>query len=65
MGPRASSVIGEEERMVDSRRISLIKLIEGGAAIFVATRRNHHIDIMGNRFNIPLVKNNLRDEVDS
>lgn len=43
-----------------SNTISLTKLIEGGAAILAAIRRNHMMDIAGVRFMSPLVKNILR-----
>jgi len=40
--------------------ISLRRLIEGGAAIFAAVNRNHHIDIIGVSAINPLVRNILR-----
>lgn len=40
--------------------ISLIRLIDGGAAMFAAERRNHNIVIDGKMFSIPLVKKILR-----
>lgn len=40
--------------------ISLSRLIEGGAAIFAAVKRNHHIDIVGLIVISPFVKNILR-----
>ena len=40
--------------------ISLIKLMEGGAAMLAAVKINHIIVIIGKMFNIPLVKNRLR-----
>jgi len=40
--------------------ISLSKLMEGGAAIFAAVKRNHHIVIVGLIVISPLVKNILR-----
>lgn len=42
------------------RVISLSKLIDGGAAIFAAVNRNHHIVIVGLIVIRPLVKNILR-----
>ncbi len=36
--------------------ISLNRLIDGGAAIFALTNRNHHIDIIGSLTKIPLVR---------
>lgn len=40
--------------------ISLKRLIDGGAAMFAHTNRNHHIEITGVAVNIPLVKFILR-----
>ena len=40
--------------------ISLSRLIVGGAAMFVASKRNHHIDIWGAIIIIPFVKYDLR-----
>lgn len=40
--------------------ISLSKLIEGGAAIFHAENRNHHIDRFGTIIRMPFVKYILR-----
>lgn len=42
------------------RVISLSRLIDGGAAIFAAVNKNHHIDIIGLMVINPLVKNILR-----
>jgi hypothetical protein len=42
------------------RIISLIKLMDGGAAIFHAEKINHHIDKIGKDDIIPLVRNILR-----
>ncbi len=36
--------------------ISLNRLIDGGAAIFALTSRNHHIDIIGRLTKIPFVR---------
>lgn len=41
-------------------KISLSRLMDGGAAIFALTKRNHHIDIMGRLTRIPLVRAMLR-----
>lgn len=38
------------------RRISLSRLIEGGAAIFALTNKNHHIDMIGSLTRIPFVR---------
>jgi hypothetical protein len=43
-----------------SRIISLIKLIEGGAAIFHAVNKNHHIVSVGQIVISPFVKYMLR-----
>ena len=43
-----------------SRIISLIRLIEGGAAIFQAVNRNHHIAKSGLIVIMPFVKYMLR-----
>jgi hypothetical protein len=40
--------------------ISLNRFIDGGAAMFAAVKRNHHIDIDGRIHSIPLVKKILR-----
>lgn len=40
--------------------ISLIRLIEGGPAIFIVVKINHIIDIEGTRLSMPLVRNILR-----
>lgn len=45
--------------------ISLKRLIEGGAAMLVAERINHHIAIRGKMFNRPFVMKSLRVEVAS
>lgn len=46
-------------------RISLIKLILGGAAMFALHDRNHHIDDRGNTDIIPFVSEILRLCLDS
>jgi hypothetical protein len=45
--------------------ISLIKLIEGGAAIFLAANKNHHIVKVGATVIRPLVRKILRVWVNS
>ena len=45
--------------------ISDRRLIDGGAAIFAAENRNHHIVIVGNSIWRPLVRKRLRVCVDS
>lgn len=56
--PRESHM--ELAKIAGSRRISLNKLIDGGADMFAAQARNHHRDIAGNRASRPLVRNSLR-----
>lgn len=41
-------------------RISLNRLIEGGAAILALTNKNHHIDRIGKLIRMPRVKLMLR-----
>jgi len=55
-----SRVIIEYDRTEVISIISLSKLIDGGAAIFAAVNRNHHIVIIGAIDIIPFVKNILR-----
>jgi len=45
--------------------ISLIRLIDGGAAMFLAVNKNHHKVRVGATINIPFVKNSLRVWVSS
>jgi hypothetical protein len=40
--------------------ISLNRLIDGGAAMFTAVYRNHHIVIVGRNLIMPFIKNILR-----
>lgn len=40
--------------------ISLRRLIDGGAAMLIAQRMNHHIDIIGDIKYIPFIKYSLR-----
>jgi hypothetical protein len=40
--------------------ISLIKLIDGGEAIFTAQKRNHHMEMIGQSKSIPLLIISLR-----
>lgn len=58
INPKESHI--ELAKIAGKRRISLSKLIEGGADILAAQARNHHNDIAGNKANKPLVKNSLR-----
>lgn len=53
-------IINDFDRVAVIKVISLSKLIDGGAAIFAAVNRNHHIVIIGLIVIKPLVKNILR-----
>jgi hypothetical protein len=53
------------DRVPVIRRISLSKLIDGGAAILAQTNRNHHIEIKGMQTSRPLVRAMLRVWVNS
>lgn len=53
-------LIFDEDRIEVSNKISLIKLIEGGAPIFQAANKNHHMEIVGHIINSPLVRYILR-----
>ena len=55
----------DAERMEVINMISLIKLIEGGAAILVILKMNHHKAINGNTLKRPLVRKSLRVDVNS
>jgi len=46
--------------ILESNIISLIRFIDGGAAMLAANMRNHHMDIVGVIAIIPLVRNDLR-----
>lgn len=50
----------DDERIAVSNIISLIRLIDGGAAMFHAANKNHHIEIVGEIINKPFVKYILR-----
>lgn len=45
--------------------ISLIRLIEGGAAMLAQISKNHHRERAGKMFSIPFVRKSLREDVDS
>ena len=53
-------LINEVDMIDVIKMISLIKLIDGGAAIFQAVNKNHHIDKVGQMDKIPLVRYILR-----
>ena len=58
------TIIHSEHLIIDMiRRISLIRLILGGAAIFAQQNRNHHIDNIGNTVSNPFVNIILRVNV--
>jgi hypothetical protein len=50
----------DDERMEVISIISLSKLMEGGAAMFAALNRNHHIDMIGDKHISPFDRNILR-----
>ena len=50
----------DEDRAAVINMISLSRLIDGGAAIFAHTIRNHHIDRIGEVASSPLVSAILR-----
>ena len=52
--------MGDLAREEEIRRISLIKFIEGGAAMLAALEINHQKDIVGNRVRSPFDKKSLR-----
>jgi len=58
--PRSGANIIDFVNVVVISVISLNKLIDGGAAIFAAVNRNHHIVIIGLITIRPLVRNILR-----
>jgi len=58
--PRSGMKYRDLVRVVVIKIISLSRLIDGGAAIFVAVNINHHILIIGLIVIRPLVKNILR-----
>jgi hypothetical protein len=58
--PRRISLVDDILRIDVISIISLIKLIDGGAAIFLAVKRNHHIVSVGDSTIMPFVKNSLR-----
>lgn len=54
-------MIFENARLLEMRRISAAKLMEGGAAILHETNKNHQNVIVGKSVIRPLVMNILRD----
>lgn len=52
-------------KIVDNRKISATKFIDGGAPIFLASKMNTHMDIVGAKYIIPLEIRILRLFVDS
>jgi hypothetical protein len=50
----------EIDRMEVSRSNSLIRFIDGGPPKLAVIRRNHQIDMAGNKDNSPFVRNSLR-----
>lgn len=59
---RRGAVIVDLDKIDEIRRSSPRRFIDGGAAIFTALKRNHHIVITGMITRKPLVKNRLRVE---
>jgi len=49
-------LITEVDMVLEIRRISPARLIEGGAAMLQAEKQNHQKVIEGNKLNIPFVK---------
>lgn len=58
--PKGISVEVDVDRIDVINIISLNRLIDGGAAMFAHTNKNHHIEITGVAVSIPLVKVILR-----
>lgn len=54
MSIRGSHAVGKYLIILIMRRISLKRLMEGGAAIFAAERRNHHRAMYGKIIARPL-----------
>lgn len=50
----------EVDRILEMSIISLMRLMEGGPAMFMVVRMNHISDIDGTKFIRPLVRNILR-----
>ncbi len=65
VNPRRISLVGQYARIDVISMISLIRLIDGGAAMFLAVNRNHHIDSAGSITRSPFVRYRLRVCVNS
>lgn len=50
----------DEDKIDVNNKISLNKLIDGGAPMFHAANKNHHIDIVGHIISNPFVRYILR-----
>jgi hypothetical protein len=48
------------DNVAEINKISLNRLIDGGAAILAQISINHHIDIVGRQINVPRVMHILR-----
>ncbi len=59
---RRGAVTEDLDKTDEIRRSSARRFIDGGAAIFAALNRNHHIVIAGMTARKPLVRNRLRVE---
>lgn len=56
-----NQILDRDDDIIDEiSMISLIRLIEGGAAMFAAVNRNHHIVSVGRIARIPFVRYRLR-----
>lgn len=55
----------DEDVILVISMISLRRLMDGGAAILIAQKINHHIDIIGDTIYIPFIRNSLRVCVNS
>lgn len=51
---------GDHDIILVIRIISLNRLIDGGAAILIAQKMNHQLDIIGDSIYIPFMRNSLR-----
>jgi hypothetical protein len=50
----------EKDTVAAINIISLIRLIDGGAAMLIEVNKNHHIVILGMNIIIPFIRNILR-----
>ena len=52
---------GDLKKITGNKRTSLKRLIEGGAAMLITQKMNHHIEIEGTIMSIPLQIYRLRE----